>query len=363
MGAAEMRSNLGLCLLTALVIPGLLAGQGVRGSVVDETGRPIVNALVEVSTPSGEVVARGATTQVGTYLVRLPTAGVYQLRVRAIGYAQVRTSSRELSTALIDLPVIRMTETVVVLPEVVARSSEGRCSSSPGTGLVMAPLLDAAASALEVMERTLSLDNARHTVELVHRRAIATRRDSVIEADTTRLSELMWPVVSADAERLRLEGFGHEPTGARTGRWTFFGPDASVLFADWFLSEHCFDVVDAEPDAGTVVVRFEPNVRGGKIRLSGRLVLDAKSLALRELHFEHRNLPSHMPGGSAGGAVYFVSDATGGWRPDRWVMRAPLTVLPPAPPMPIGSAPRANPLPRPPRVVGSIEVFGRVVGN
>jgi hypothetical protein len=358
-----MRCYVGIRLLAALAVPSVLAGQGVRGSVVDDAGRPIANALIDVSTPAGEVVGRGVTNQRGAYVVRLAQAGAYQLRVRAIGYAQVRMGAQQVPTTIRELPVLTMTDAVAMLPELVARSSAGRCSSAPQTGLVMAPLLEAAAGALEVMEQTLLLGNARHTVEIVDRRAYATRRDSLIEADTTRLAELTWPVVSADAERLRLEGFGHEPTGARTGRWTFFGPDASVLFADWFLSEHCFDLVEPEPDAGTIVVRFEPNVRGGKVRLSGRLVLDATSLALRELHFEHRNLPSHFPGGSAGGAVYFVSDASGVWRPDRWMMRAPLTVLPPAPPMPIGSAPRVNPLPRPPRVVGSIEVHGRVVGE
>ncbi len=350
MGAAEMRSHLGLCLLTALVIPGLLAGQGVRGSVVDDASRPIANALVEVSTPAGEVVGRAATNQGGAYLVRLATAGIYQLRVRAIGYAQVRLAELHVPAEMIELPVVRMIEAVAVLPEVVTRASGGRCRSTPETGRVLAPLLDAAASALEVMEQTLALGRSRHVVEIVQRSALATRRDSIIEADTTRLGGLSWPVVSPGAEELRANGFASAPEGRRGGRWVFYGPDAAVLFSEWFLAGHCFDLIEAEPGSGTIVVRFEPTGRSDKVRVGGRLVLDQTSLALRELHFHHRNVPGNLPDGAVGGSVHFALGADGAWRPERWRMWAPIAL--PA---------RAGQLVRLQRNPGTVEVSGRVV--
>jgi hypothetical protein len=352
-----------LWLLAAVVSPAILAGQGMRGTVADGVGRPIANALVEVSTPAGEVVGRATTNLGGVYLVRLATAGAYHVRVRAIGYAQVRMDGQQVSSAIRDLPVISMSEAVPVLPELVALSSAGRCSNAPGTGRVMAPLLEAAAGAMEVMERTLVLGSARHDVEVVHRRAFATRRDSLTEADTTRLTELSWPVVSPGVDLLRERGFAVAPDGARGGRWILYGPDASVLFADWFLAEHCFTLSDGGTEASVVRVRFEPIGRRNVVRIAGELVLDRKSLALRELHFEHRNLPSHLPARSAGGSVHFVIGADGAWRPDRWMMRAPLEAVAPVSSAPLSGAPGRNPLARLPRVVGSVEVQGRVVNR
>src|SRR5690606_20021844 len=149
--------------------------------------------------------------QGGVYLVRLTSAGVYEVRVRAIGYAQARLAELHVPAELIELPVVRMTEAVALLPEVVTRASAGRCRSTPETGRILAPLLEAAASAMEVMEQTLALGRPRHVVEIVQRSALATRRDSIIEADTTRLTGLSWPVVSPGVDVLRVGGFAKSP--------------------------------------------------------------------------------------------------------------------------------------------------------
>lgn len=347
-----MRHYVGACLLAALVMPSVVAGQGVRGSVVDDAGRPVANALVEVNTTSGEVVARAVTNQGGAYLVRLASAGLYEVRVRAIGYAQVRIAELRAPAEVITLPVVRMSEVVAVLPEVVTRASGGRCRSTPETGRVLAPLLAAAAGALEVMEQTLALGPSRHAVEIVQRTAIATRRDSIIEADTTRYAGLSWPVVSPGADVLRQGGFAKAPEERRGGRWIFYGPDAAVLFSDWFLAGHCFDLVEAEPGSGTIVVRFEPTGRSNHVRVAGRLVLDQTSLALRELHFHHRNVPGQWSDSAVGGAVYFALGADGEWRPERWRMWAPLAL--PA---------RSGQVVRLQRNPGTVEVSGRVVGE
>jgi len=345
-----MRRYVGVWLLAALVMPSVLAGQGVRGSVVDGAGRPIANALIDVSTPAGEVVGRATTNQGGTYLVRLATAGAYEIRVRAIGYAQVRLTDLRVHAEVVELPVVRMSEAVAVLPEVVARATGGRCRSTPETGRVLAPLLEAAANALEVMEQTIELGSTRHVVEIVHRTALATRRDSIVEADTTRLGGLSWPVVSPGAEELKTNGFARAPEGRRGGRWIFYGPDAAVLFSDWFIAGHCFDLIAPDPGSGTIVVRFEPTGRSDKVRVAGRLVLDQTSLALRELHFEHRNVLGYLPDGSVGGAVHFALGADGAWRPKRWRMWAPAGL-----PARVGQVVRLQ------RNLGTVEVSGRVV--
>lgn len=356
-----MRVPMAGWVIGALCLAGDASAQAMRGSVLDARERPVVGALVDVTTPAGEVMGRATTNRRGAFFVRLALPGTYRVRVRAIGYAQVRVGDQAVTDETLELPVVRMTEAIATLPELVATAPAGRCRSARETGQVLAPLLEAAASALEVMEQVVRLGEARHVVELIERRAFATRRDSIIEADTIRVAELAWPVVSADPERLRAEGFGNAPDGPRAGRWTFFGPDATVLFAPWFLSEHCFDLVEAAPGTGEIVVRFEPNARDDKVRLGGRLVLDATTLALRELHFEHRNLPSYLPQGSAGGVVHFVPDTAGGWRPDHWAMRAPLLATPAPPVPPLIGLPGRNPLPPRPRVVGSVQVLGRVV--
>jgi hypothetical protein len=109
---------------------------------------------------------------------------------------------------------------------------------------------------------------------------------------------------------------------------TYFGPDARVLFTDWFLGSHCISVESRgeRSDGGTgLIARFKP-AKGTPKRagLQGSIELDPRSLALRWLRFEFAARPRWAPGGSAGGEIRFARMPDGAWVPVRWSMRAPI---------------------------------------
>ena len=106
----------------------------------------------------------------------------------------------------------------------------------------------------------------------------------------------------------------------------YHGPDLRVLFADWFLDAHCFsfDLNDKDEAAGIIRVKYEPKGKSKLVDVSGELVLDATNMALREFTFVHRNLPSHIKEGKAGGMIAFARLESGAWLPVRWEIFAPI---------------------------------------
>src|SRR4029079_4322130 len=83
--------------------------------------------------------------------------------------------------------------------------------------------------------------------------------DSVVVQD--RLTG--WPIQSADPARLRktaflqVDGPAPSPLNDRTETGpTYFGPDARVLFTDWFLGSHCISVETSDRDSSSIVARF-----------------------------------------------------------------------------------------------------------
>jgi hypothetical protein len=115
--------------------------------------------------------------------------------------------------------------------------------------------------------------------------------------------------------------------GAQVGP-TYFGPDARVLFTDWFLGTHCIsvDTRTCGSDDGTrVIARFKPAKGTRKsAALNGWLEFDRTSLALRSLNFEFAARPQWAPKGSVGGEIRFARLSGGVWLPVQWSMRAPV---------------------------------------
>ena len=100
----------------------------------------------------------------------------------------------------------------------------------------------------------------------------------------------------------------------------YYGPDARVLFSDWFLADNCFRV---EEEAGLLEVKFAPERRGDQATIEGRLSIDRGSMELRRLEFEYVGLPRWVPKGKAGGFVELRRLRDGAWVPRAWQLRAP----------------------------------------
>jgi hypothetical protein len=104
----------------------------------------------------------------------------------------------------------------------------------------------------------------------------------------------------------------------------YFGPDARVLFTDWFLGTHCISVESGSERTG-IIAQFKP-AKGTRsaAALLGRLEFDRTSLALRSLSFEFAARPRWAPKGSDRGEIRFARLPDGVWLPVQWSMRAPV---------------------------------------
>lgn len=72
----------------ALVTPGDLGAQGVRGAVAEAgTGEPIPAAIVLLSTMAGRIEAAARTNPTGRFDLAVSAPGLYRLQARRIGYA------------------------------------------------------------------------------------------------------------------------------------------------------------------------------------------------------------------------------------------------------------------------------------
>ncbi len=358
-----MRSISGL--LLAMMLPALLISQGVRGSVIErETGRAIPNPLVRVQDSTGATVAQVVGDTRGAFLVQLETPGRYQLRIAAIGYAPVRSDFIEIGREIVAAPEIRLESMVASLSDVVVAEQGGRCRPDRATGERMARVLDAAATSMAVMRGALAADAGTYRTRIVSISAFPTRRDTLFEADTVMVTGMRWPLLSAGGDTLQRRGFAFETAGSRQGSWLFLGPGPETLFAEWFMASHCFAAAPERNDSSTLVVTFTPAADGSsRVDVAGRLLLDARTLALGRIEFEHVNLPGRFSRGVAGGAVDFGTTGEGVWLPTRWHLWAPIeapVASPPGVPLP-GETGRG--MPQDPRVIGRKEVRGEVVGS
>jgi len=90
--------NAGLLGVIAVLLSCPLAGQAVRGTVVDSaTGQPVQGAFVALLKDSGEKVGGFATGAPGEFTLRAPAPGRYRVRAARIGYDSATTEALEIT--------------------------------------------------------------------------------------------------------------------------------------------------------------------------------------------------------------------------------------------------------------------------
>jgi len=305
-----------------------LPAQLVRGQVTTAgTGAPLGGALVALADSGGTVVARALSSASGQYAVFAPRAGVWELRVAAIGYAPERRAGVEVGSVATVVDVA-LAERPFELPELVAVGAVGQCRVDPATGPIVERLLAEATTALGLVEATISSRRLEFVTESWRLRLGTSVGDTLRQAVISQ-ARASWPIASAEERLLRDGGFVHDagmlaPAIGYTedSGPIYYGPDLQVLAAPWFVGGHCFDLAGAAGDSLTV--RFTPRNRTAKVDLAGTLVLDRESLTLRRLTFEYVGLPRWVPSSGAGGEVTFERLPDGLWVTRSWRLRAPI---------------------------------------
>jgi hypothetical protein len=290
----------------------------------------VAGALVILLDSLGREVTRTLSSPTGGFGLALPGPGSFQLRVLRIGYAGWLSPVSRFAAGERKEARFVIEDRVIQLAAIEVTTTSSRCGVRPGDGDIIASLLSEAEKALAITDQTIRQGNLRFRTETYISRPTA---DGGIGERTTATSagRAMWPVSSAPAESLARHGFVHEPRREpgdltpETGP-VYFGPDARVLFSDWFLDGHCFSVAAGPDTAGAIVVEFVPARRGrGDIR--GRLTLDRQSLELKLLEFWYTGLGRWVTADSAGGRMSFRKLEDGAWVIDRWLIRAPIPLV------------------------------------
>jgi hypothetical protein len=318
----------------ALVIGGQpLAAQQLLGRAVREVdGTPLLEALIVLLDDRGQERARTVTSPTGGFELRAPGAGRYRLRVQRIGQRGWDTPPFNLAVIQISRPSLRVPDRPFELQELSSSARRPNCAVTLGDASLGANLLEAAQTALAMAEAEMAQGRRSYATQTYHRTVPVAGPPEDSLAVQGKLTG--WPIHSADLDSLRAMGFvrgdwpAPSPMNERPeGGPTYFGPDARVLFTDWFLGSHCISVesrTERSGGAATIVARFKP-AKGTpkKAALQGALQFD-RALGLRRLTFEFAARPRWAPAGSAAGEIRFARLPDGAWLPVEWTMRAPI---------------------------------------
>ncbi len=315
-----------------------LAAQAVEG-IASAGGAPVGYALVVLVDSAGREVGSTLSDAGGRFTLRAPAPGSHRVAVRRIGQRNWISEPLALGTAVqplaLDLP-----DQPVSLPDLRPEAT-GRCRVRPALGAATAALLDAARTGLGVAEATTRQGSIHARVE-TRLRFLDPALEVVSEEHATATGRLEWPFASLPAESAAVAGFVGP---VREGGPDYYGPDASLLGADWFLDTYCFDLVLPEAPGDTLVgVSFLPERSSPRTDLRGTLWLDRRTLAFHRLEFRWVGLGAWVPSESAGGDLGFAPLPGGGLLLGRWWVRVPL----------------ADYFGRDPALVGYLEAAGEV---
>ncbi len=331
MRAAGRRRWSGL-LLAVLLLPGAARAQesdaagAVQGTVHDAYSRaPISGALVEIQDTLGRVVGHRLTNTSGTFRFPALPVGRYQYRVAAIGYTPLPVVPLVVEPAGVRLPDLTMSAFGVRLTDIVALGTRQYCGVDQLGDAVFAQLLGSARNSLEIVEATVQAGGFAFEVEQVRSQVSYHAVRQLERADTAIIPLAAWPIRSIPPDSLRVHGFMREywDSEGEVHRH-FYGPDARVLFAPWFLDSHCFAVAKVNPASGRILVHFKPARKSRQVDIKGTLTFHAGSLALESVEFTHENLPSWMNQRSAGGEMLFRQAPNGLWVAALWSLWGPI---------------------------------------
>ena len=312
-----------LVLLAGAAAPAV--AQRVEGRVVsaaDSVG--IATALVQLLDGAGARVAQASTAAGGAFGLNAPAPGRYVVAVLRIGQRRWRSAALDLDSGAVRRVIFALPDDPITLPAISVEAPSA-CRLSPAEGSLIGALLGEADKALTVARLAIGSGAAGYLVERYER--MQTQSFATVDSVGMIQGDATWPIGSAPPESLAVHGWVREdesdPDG-RLGRATYYGPDTSVLFSQWFLSTHCFGVSGGVgADTNAVVVTFRP-VGGRRADIAGRLIIAQRTLELRRIEWRYVRLGWWVTLEGAGGAMDLERLPSGAYLPSRWWMRGPV---------------------------------------
>jgi hypothetical protein len=316
------RASVGIAfaaLLTAALLaatPAASWAQTVRGTVLEAGTEAVVEGAIATLLDE-EGASRGAalTDGAGGFRLRAPGPGTYRVKVERIGYATLTTEPIRLAGGETAVRRILLPVEAVALSSIVVSASDP-CATRPDTAEKLRQVWGEAQKALEAAR--LSRRRVGREFEWV-RRERRLDHPSLIVLDErvivgTTLDES--PFKSRPAEEIAREGWAT----ILPEEIHYYGPDVDALLSDWFVEDHCFQLVR---EGGRIGLSFRPFQRGERIELAGVLWLDEGSAELRALEFRYVGLPYERAEALAGGEARFARLDDGRWILAEWTLRAP----------------------------------------
>jgi carboxypeptidase family protein len=308
------------CCVLALLGLGITSAESqlVRGAVAeDESGAPLVGAMVILFETDGQAVDRFLTDAVGTFVISAKHPGRYYLRIDRIGYAS-------LTTEPFDVPVDGTFQRIAMPIEPIRLrgldvSGTRRCEVRPEEGQITARVWEEARKALAAAAWTQATGVYRYTL-LHYVRDLDRDAEKILDESRTFLKgSTDAPFESAPIEELIQNGFVREVPDSGA---VYHAPDAQAFLSDDFLDTHCLGVKRGAE--GLLGLTFAPVEDREISDIEGVLWLEEETAQLSRLEFSYVNLRPGRDLGEPGGEVLFTRLPNGTWIVRDWWIRMPL---------------------------------------
>jgi hypothetical protein len=309
--------------LAALAGVAPLGAQTVRGIVTLPDSSRAAGVIVMATDAKGETAARALTGEAGTYELRLPAAGHYDVKVLRIGFHPTVVPGFDVTTnESKNLPIVLRGEAVTL--SAVRVQGKSTCRMQRDSGQLVAHMWEEARKAIEATQ--LTQGGAKQTVKwrIYERTMDPTGQLMITQSSNTGTATAMKAFVSLPPDSLAKVGYmsDDDPSGT-----IYRAPDPEALLSNAFASLHCFREVPGPHDKPDWVgIRFQPaKERDGIVEIEGTLWLDRTSSELRQLVFRYTNLPLDLAHVDAGGTEDFLRLSTGRWLVSSWELKMPRT--------------------------------------
>ncbi len=306
-------------LFSCALLPAYVTAQNVRGVVREADSRtPVRGAFVTLRDPDGRTRVGVLTDAEGRYVMRAPSLGSYQLRAERIGYDSTATPTFELAFGQTETVDLALKVAPLRLSEVAIRGGS-KCQTRPQSAAETARVWEEARKALTVAawvgSDTTAHYRVRQFVRALNSGGKPTGEDTIVFG--VLHGKAAFAALSADS--LVEKGFVR-PAGDAA---LFYGPDAYVLTANAFLSQHCFKLERKKDRPGLIGLSFEPLRGRGLTDIEGTLWLDEQSGALRFIEYGFTGLSGNFDRRVSGGRTDFEQLQNGAWIVRYWELRMP----------------------------------------